>query len=157
MRRTLFLSAGLGALALLAHPAIRISDARAPAAVTGTAGTVDSERYSDARLAELRAQGRIVFVNFTADWCITCKVNEKVVFGNAEVRRVLAEKNVAWLTADWTTPDPAITEALARFGRSGVPLYLLYPPEGEPEILPQILTPDIMIQAINWVASLERK
>ncbi|MGQ0586436.1 MAG: thioredoxin family protein, partial [Gammaproteobacteria bacterium] len=113
--------------------------------------------YSDARLAELRAQGRIVFVNFTADWCITCKVNEKVVFENAGVRRVLAEKNVAWLTADWTTPDPAITAALMRFGRSGVPLYLLYPPEGDPEILPQVLTPDMVIQAVAWVSSLERR
>jgi len=145
--------AALAAVALLAHPAITVSAGRAPPAASATG----SEAYSDARLAELRAQGRIVFVNFTADWCITCKVNEKVVFESAEVRRVLAEKNVAWLTADWTTPDPAITEALARFGRSGVPLYLLYPPEGEPEVMPQILTPDIMIEAINWVSSLERK
>jgi len=156
-RATLAVLAAAGALALLAHPALTISAARAPATVTGTAGTSESEPYSDARLAELRAQGRMVFVNFTADWCITCKVNEKVVFQNAEVRRVLAEKNVAWLTADWTTPDPAITAALERFGRSGVPLYLLYPPTGEPEILPQVLTPDLMIQAVAWVSSLESK
>ena len=155
-RAVLALAAGLGALALLAHPAIRILEVRAPAA-TATAGTAQSEPYSDARLAELRAEGRMVFVNFTADWCITCKVNEKVVFQNAEVRRVLAEKNVAWLTADWTTPDPAITAALERFGRSGVPLYLLYPPVGEPEILPQVLTPDLMIEAVAWVSSLERE
>ena len=157
LRAVLALLAGFGALALLAHPAIRISEGRAAATTTGTAGTAQSEPYSDARLAELRAQGRMVFVNFTADWCITCKVNEKVVFENAEVRRVLAEKNVAWLTADWTTPDPAITAALERFGRSGVPLYLLYPPVGEPEILPQVLTPDIMVEAVAWVSSLERK
>ncbi len=156
-RAALALLAAVGALALLAHPAIRISAARAPAGVTGTAGTAESEPYSDARLKELRAQGRMVFVNFTADWCITCKVNEKVVFQNAEVRRVLAEKNVAWLTGDWTTPDPAITAVLERFGRSGVPLYLLYPPTGEPEILPQVLTPGLMIEAVAWVSSLERK
>jgi thiol:disulfide interchange protein DsbD len=96
-------------------------------------------------------------VNFTADWCITCKVNEKVVFTNADVRRVLADRNVAWLTADWTNPDPEITAALARHGRSGVPLYLLYGPQGEPEILPQILTPATVIEAVNWVSSLERK
>jgi thiol:disulfide interchange protein len=157
VRATLAVLAAAGALALLAHPTLTISAGRAPATVTGTAGTAESEPYSDARLAELRAQGRMVFVNFTADWCITCKVNEKVVFQNAEVRRVLAEKNVAWLTADWTTPDPAITAALERFGRSGVPLYLLYPPTGEPEILPQVLTPDLMIQAVAWVSSLESK
>jgi thiol:disulfide interchange protein DsbD len=157
LRSALAVAAALGALGLLAHPALTISAGRAPAEVTGTAGTVQSEPYSDARLAELRAQGRMVFVNFTADWCITCKVNEKVVFQNAEVRRVLAEKNVAWLTADWTTPDPAITAALERFGRSGVPLYLLYPAVGEPEILPQVLTPGMMIEAVAWVSSLERK
>jgi len=157
LRSALAVAAGLGALGLLAHPAITISAVRTPAEITGTAGTVQSEPYSDARLAELRAQGRMVFVNFTADWCITCKVNEKVVFQNAEVRRVLAEKNVAWLTADWTTPDPAITAALERFGRSGVPLYLLYPAVGEPEILPQVLTPGMMIEAVAWVSSLERK
>lgn len=156
VRHGLAVLTALAALGLLAHPALTTSAARSPAALA--AATADaSEAYSDARLAELRAQGRIVFVNFTADWCITCKVNEKVVFGSANVKRALAEHNVAWLTADWTTPDPAITEALARFGRSGVPLYLLYPPEGEPEILPQILTPDTMIEAINWVSSQERK
>jgi thiol:disulfide interchange protein len=148
-RGALALVAALGAFALLAHPAIAVRAARAEAApVTG-------EAWSAARVAELRAQGRIVFVNFTADWCITCKVNEKVVFASAEVRRVLAERNVAWLTADWTTPDPAISAELARHGRSGVPLYLLYGPQPEPEILPQVLTPDIVIQAVTWVSSLE--
>ncbi len=150
LRLVLAAAASLGALALLAHPSIEVPAARAPAVFEG-------EAWSAERVAELRAQGRIVFVNFTADWCITCKVNEKVVFGNNEVRRVLAERNIAWLTADWTTPDPAITAELARHGRSGVPLYLLYPPQGEPEILPQVLTPAIFIEAVDWVSSLERK
>lgn len=149
-RHALAVLAVLAALGLLAHPAIRTPVAPASAAVEG-------EAWSEARVAELRAQGRIVFVNFTADWCITCKVNEKVVFTNADVRRVLADRNVAWLTADWTNPDPAITAALARHGRSGVPLYLLYGPQGEPEILPQILTPATVIEAVNWASSLERK
>jgi thiol:disulfide interchange protein DsbD len=150
-RHALAVLSVLGALGLLAHPAIRTP---APPAA---AAAVEGEAWSEARVAELRAQGRLVFVNFTADWCITCKVNEKVVFANAEVRRVLAERNVAWLTADWTNPDPAITAALARHGRSGVPLYLLYGPQGEPEILPQILTPATVIEAVNWASSLERK
>jgi thiol:disulfide interchange protein DsbD len=149
-RGVLAAAAALGALGLLAHPAIAVRAERPAAAA------VEGEVWSAARVAELRAQGRIVFVNFTADWCITCKVNEKVVFGSAEVRRMLAGRNVAWLTADWTTPDPAITAELARHGRSGVPLYLLYGPQGEPEILPQVLTPDIVIHAINWVSSQER-
>ena len=149
VRRTLAIASALGALALLAHPTLEVRAARAPAAAHG-------EAWSAARVEELRAQGRIVFVNFTADWCITCKVNEKVVFDNDEVRRVLAERNVAWLTGDWTTPDPLITAELARHGRSGVPLYLLYPVQGEPEVLPQVLTPAIFIEAVNWVSSLER-
>jgi len=144
LRAALAMVSALAALALLAHPAIEVAATRAPAAAE--AGT---EPYSDARLAELRAQKRAVFVNFTADWCISCKVNEKVVFENAAVRAKLAEKKVAWLIADWTTSDPAISAALARFGRSGVPLYLLYPPEGEPAILPQILTPDSFIAALD--------
>jgi thiol:disulfide interchange protein len=151
MRQALAIAAALGALGLLAHPAIVVRAERPAAAA------VEGEAWSVARVAELRAQGRIVFVNFTADWCITCKVNEKVVFGSADVRRMLAERKVAWLTADWTAPDPAITAELARHGRSGVPLYLLYGSQGEPEILPQVLTPDIVIHAINWVSSQEQK
>ena len=151
LRRTLAALTALGAFALLAHPDIEVRAERPAAAAEA------GEPWSPARVAELRAQGRLVFVNFTADWCITCKVNEKVVFGSAEVRRVLAERNVAWLTADWTSPDPVITAELARHGRSGVPLYLLYGPHGEPEILPQVLTPAIVIEAVTWVASQERK
>jgi thiol:disulfide interchange protein len=150
LRQVLALLAMAGALALLAHPTVTVRDEGVAAA------RVEGEAWSAERVAALRAQGRIVFVNFTADWCITCKVNEKVVFTSAEVRRALAERNVAWLTADWTTPDPAITAELTRHGRSGVPLYLLYGPQGEPEILPQVLTPAIVIEAVNWVASQER-
>ena len=140
----------VAAFALLAHPAIDVDASRAPVAATTATGTeAATEPYSDARLAELRAQKRAVFVNFTADWCISCKVNEKAVFDSAAVRAKLAEKKVVWLIADWTTPDPAISAALARFGRSGVPLYLLYPPEGEPAILPQILTRDSFIAALD--------
>jgi thiol:disulfide interchange protein len=143
-KTTLALAAAVAALALLAHPQVRQAAER-QAAFTGSEG----EAYSDARLAELRAAGRPVFVNFTADWCITCKFNEKVLLGSDEVLRLLAARKVAWLTADWTTPDPAITAALARFGRSGVPLYVLYPPGGEPVVLPQILTPDIFVEALE--------
>jgi thiol:disulfide interchange protein len=157
LRRALALLAGLGAFAFLAHPAVTAPVAPMARPATVAVGQASKEPYSDARLQELRAAGRIVFVNFTADWCITCKVNEKVALGNERVLELMAEKNVAWLEADWTTPDPAITAALGRFGRSGVPLYLLYGPEGEPEILPQILTPDSVIEAVNWVSSQERK
>ncbi len=143
LRGALALAAAFGALALLAHPALKVHQAAAVVPVTG------QEPYSDARLAELREQGRTVFVNFTADWCITCKVNEKVALDNSRVKAAFAEKNVAWLTADWTREDPVITAALARFGRFGVPLYLLYRPNMEAQLLPQVLTPDTVIDALN--------
>jgi thiol:disulfide interchange protein len=145
--RGLALVAALAALALLAHPDLRPPAKKPGAAAASTHG----EAYSDERLAALRAERRTVFVNFTADWCITCKVNEKVLMRSDALHRALAERNVAWLTADWTTPDPAITAALARFGRSGVPLYVLYPNGGEPVVLPQILTPDVFIEALRQI------
>jgi thiol:disulfide interchange protein len=108
-----------------------------------------AQAYSDARLAELRAQGRPVFVNLTADWCLTCKFNERAAIGTDAVREAMARRGVVSLVGDWTRSDPALTAVLARFNRAGVPLYLLYAPTGEPEILPQVLTPDGMIEAIE--------
>ena len=99
-----------------------------------------SEPFSEARLAALRGERRPVFLYFTADWCITCKVNEKGVLARAEVARDFSDRKVAVLTGDWTRGDAAIGRFLARHGRSGVPLYLYYPPGKEPKILPQILT-----------------
>jgi len=145
-KTALAILAAVGALGLLGHPALRSAQAK-----PGAAAVAEGERYSDQRLAALRAERRTVFVNFTADWCITCKVNEKVLLRSDALRQALAERNVAWLTADWTTPDPEVTAALARFGRSGVPLYVLYPNGGEPVVLPQILTPDIFLEALRQI------
>jgi thiol:disulfide interchange protein len=100
-------------------------------------------------VAELRAAGRTVFVNFTADWCITCKANERIALNSTRVQEAMRQRNVAWLTADWTREDPAITAELARFGRNGVPLYLVYVQGGEPTVLPQLLTPDLIIEALQ--------
>ena len=133
----------IGAAALLAHPIMRAGTAPAP--VTGSS----SEAYSDDVLAQLRTQHRTVFVNFTAEWCLTCKVNEKAVLGRAVVREAFAAHHVAELVGDWTRSDPAITAALARFGRAGVPLYLVYREGGEAQVLPQILTPQILMEALD--------
>jgi thiol:disulfide interchange protein/DsbC/DsbD-like thiol-disulfide interchange protein len=132
------------ALALLASPLL----AKQVAGPAGGIADTSHEPYSEARLAELRAEGRTVFVDFTADWCITCKVNERVALASTDVRKAFAERKVAWLVADWTREDPAITAALARFGRNGVPLYLVYADHAEPAVLPQLLTPDIVISAL---------
>ena len=104
------------------------------------------EIYSEQRLRELRNSNQIVFLNFTADWCITCKVNERVALKTQKVQKILDSESINYLEADWTRKDEMIASKLEEFGRSGVPLYLLYPSEGNPIILPEILTEDILIK-----------
>jgi thiol:disulfide interchange protein len=116
--------------------------AASPTASVATAGTVP---FSETRLAALRAEGRPVFLYFTADWCLTCKVNEKVAIDRSEVTQAFAAKNVAVVAGDWTRGDPAISRFLNAHGRSGVPFYLFYPAGGgAPRELPQILTPGLL-------------
>ena len=108
-----------------------------------------SQPYSAAKLASLRAEGRPVFVNATAAWCITCLVNERITLGRQSVADLFARYNVAYLMADWTNRDAEVTELLAAHGRTGVPLYLYYPPHKEPVVLPQILTETAIQSAIE--------
>ena len=107
------------------------------------------EPYSQQRLSELRQAQKPVFVNLTADWCITCLANEKIAFTNAFYQS-LSDNQVTYLKGDWTNNDPEITKLLNQFQRSGVPLYLVYP-EGEAsaEVLPQILLENTLINAIQ--------
>jgi thiol:disulfide interchange protein DsbD len=134
----------IAAAAIGAHPALQARPPQATASVK--AGW---EPYSDARMAELRKQGRSVFVDFTADWCLTCKVNERTALRAARVEALFREQNVALLIGDWTRSDPAITAVLARYGRSGVPLYLAANAGAEPVVLPQVLTPSILEDAFR--------
>jgi thiol:disulfide interchange protein len=100
-----------------------------------------AEPFSEAKLAELTAQGRPVFAYFTADWCLTCKVNEKAVIETEAVARALTDNKVAVLVGDWTDGDPVLGRFIEKHNRAGVPLYLWYKPgSAEPEVLPQILT-----------------
>ncbi|HVQ76471.1 MAG TPA: thioredoxin family protein [Candidatus Binatia bacterium] len=126
----------------------------------GVARETEPEAFSPARLAELRAQGVPVFVNFTAAWCITCLVNERVALRSPAVAEALAGQGIAYLKADWTRRDPEITRILESFGRSGVPLYVLYPPargtgagSGEPAVLPAVLTEGVVLDAIARIRS----
>ena len=106
--------------------------------------------WSQQRVIDLQAQGKTVFVNFTADWCVTCKVNEVSVFNDERVRAALSGDKAVYLVADWTSRDDVIAQALASHGRVGVPLYLVYKPNVvEPQILPQILTATIILEAIT--------
>ncbi|XOV77939.1 MAG: protein-disulfide reductase DsbD family protein [Aestuariibacter sp.] len=105
--------------------------------------------FSADKLAQLRDNGKTVLVNMTADWCITCKVNEQVAFQDERVKRLLASENVSYLVGDWTNKNDQILNYLQQFNRSGVPLYVIYKGEGEGVVLPQILTPEIVINAVN--------
>lgn len=109
----------------------------------------NANAYSSERVMELRAEGKPVFINVTADWCITCLVNERVALSRASVLEAFTENNIAYLKGDWTNSDPKITELLSEFRRSGVPLYLLFPADSSKPaiVLPQILTPDIVLDA----------
>ncbi len=127
------------AAALLAALTVLSSIAASPSAPAAMAET-GVEPFSPARLAALRSEGRPVFVNMTAAWCVTCLVNERVALSTDQVRRAFAERGVAYLKGDWTRQDPDITRYLRENGRDGVPLYVYYPPHGAPEVLPQILT-----------------
>jgi len=109
-----------------------------------------AEVFTADRLAELRAQGKPVFINVTADWCITCKINERVALDKS-FEDALAVNEVTYLKGDWTNGDPEITALLARFGRAGVPLYAVFPRDGAPIPLPQILTPSIVLDALDNV------
>jgi thiol:disulfide interchange protein DsbD len=128
---------------------------------TGAAGGIQSasaaipaEAFTPERLAELRAEGRPVFVNFTADWCVTCKVNEAAALSSARVADAFRDQGVVYLKADWTRRDAVIARTLAEHGRAGVPLYLLYAPGVEaPQVLPQLLTEGGVVAALRTAVS----
>lgn len=104
-----------------------------------------AEPWSEARVASYAAQGKPMFVYFTADWCLSCKVNEAAAIDRGEVRDAFKSAGVKVLAGDWTNGDPAITRFLESRGRAGVPLYLWYAPGKQPEELPQVLTPAMLI------------
>jgi len=109
-----------------------------------------SEPFTPQRLSELRSSGQPVFVNATAAWCITCKVNERVALRDAKIAETFKEQGITYLVADWTNRDNEITEWLERYGRSGVPLYVYYPADGGKEIvLPQLLTTSTILDTIK--------
>ena len=108
------------------------------------------EPWSAEAIAEARAAQRPVYVDFTARWCATCQTNKRIVFGSDEVKRVFRERDVVTLKADWTNRDPAITAELARWDRSAVPFNLVYlPGQPEPIVLPELLTPGTVLEALN--------
>jgi thiol:disulfide interchange protein DsbD len=131
----------VAALLLLGGALFGVSLLRESAPATANAGQRAGEAYSAEKLAAYRAARRPVFVDATAAWCITCLVNEDAVLSRQSIKDAFAARKIAYLVADWTRQDPAITQLLKANGRSGVPLYLYYAPgAAAPVILPQILT-----------------
>ena len=138
---------GLGALAL-AGLIIAALAVHAPAASPMTLAP-GSEPFTEGRLDELRAAHRPVLVDMSAAWCITCLVNERVALAPAPVQAAFAQHGVAYLVGDWTRQDPAITAFLHAYGRNGVPLYVYFPAQGAPQVLPQILTQAAILAQIG--------
>jgi thiol:disulfide interchange protein/DsbC/DsbD-like thiol-disulfide interchange protein len=139
----------LGVLAVLALvPVLAVSRHAKPDQAHAMAQ--GAEPFSTARLAALRAAGTPAFVDLTAAWCVTCLVNERVALDRDDVRRGFRSQGVTYLVGDWTREDPDITAFLKAHNRDGVPLYLFYPPKGaEPVMLPQILTPGLVLNIIG--------
>lgn len=113
--------------------------------------TLTWQPYSQQTLDQARAMGHPVFIDFTAAWCLSCQVNERVVLKSSEVQQQFRDNKVTLLRADWTQYDPEITKQLASVGRSGVPTYVIYPadPKAQADVLPELLTKDIVLTALK--------
>jgi thiol:disulfide interchange protein DsbD len=120
----------------------------APASASASSST-GWQPWSAEAVQNYQSQGRPVFVDFTASWCLSCQVNERVALGKPEVQKAFADANVVLMRADWTRYDDNITRALNELGRSGVPTYAIYAPgENDPRVLPEVLTPGIVTNAL---------
>ena len=135
------------AIAILTNPLMNPPDSKAR-------HSDDWHAYSPQTLAELRAQGTPVFLNITADWCITCLANEEITLSTDDIKQAIKAAGVAYVKGDWTNRDPLITALLKEYGRTGIPLYVAYPGDKQQPgiVLPQILSKDIVMQALNTIA-----
>ena len=150
--RTAVLASVGAALALFSALSLSGVAAMEPASAVSAASTtiLPSRPWSSAAVAAAQNEGRPILVNFTADWCVTCKINERTSLSSARVAEAMTASNALYLVGDWTSRDDAITRELERHGRSGVPLYLVFRPgQPEPEILPQLLTEGVVIDALK--------
>ncbi|MSU52016.1 MAG: hypothetical protein EXS41_01285 [Opitutaceae bacterium] len=126
------------------------TEAKIAAAQAAGAPEVVWEKWSPAAVEKFRAEGRTIYVDFTARWCATCQTNKKIVFASDAVLREFAAKKIVTLRADWTNKDPAVTAELAKYQRSAVPFNVLWKPgQPEPLLLPELLTPGIVLDAIK--------
>ena len=138
----------MGVMAFLAVGAIAVIATGEFDRTSSPQGRGAWQPWSEEAVKTALAEGRPVFVDFTAAWCVTCQANKVAALERDEVQAAFREKNFTLLMGDWTNRDPAITDILSRFGRSGVPLYLLYKPDGTVQVLPELLTPGIVLDAL---------
>lgn len=149
--RSLFAVTGVLAVAVIAPLAGLIqADSVPPGAQTvATAGSA-AEKWTPQAVEAQRGHGKAIFVNFTASWCITCQVNEKTSLSTQAVKDALAKTGTLYMVADSTKFNPDVDDALNQFGQGGLPLYVVYPADGgPPKVLPQLLTPGIVVNALN--------
>ncbi|MEQ1930338.1 MAG: thioredoxin family protein [Parvularculaceae bacterium] len=140
-------AAAVAVLALMGSVDLKLVDAAQ--AEEKRYGDLKAFAYDEAQIATLRESGRGVFIDFTAAWCVTCQVNKMTVLSSKSLAAAFAAQDTALMSADWTRRDPQITKALSAFGANGVPLYIYYPPQGEPRQLSQPLTERAIIEAIQ--------
>ena len=155
-QRGLALAASLGAVFVLttasplSEPFPALSTARDDGSAFPLTADGDALRYSPDRLASLRSDGGPVFLNVTADWCITCKANEKVALGTDTIKNAMTAQHIRYMKADWTNRDAEVSRLLARYKRSGVPLYVFFPGDGKAEVvLPQLLSTEKVLTAFQ--------
>jgi thiol:disulfide interchange protein DsbD len=140
----------IGALAVAVAAAFAVG----PLTAQRASSAAVAQAWSPARVASLRADGKGVFVNFTAAWCVTCQVNEMTTLHSPRVAQAFSRRNIVYLEADWTNPNADVATALAAQGRAGVPLYLYYPAAGgDPVVLPQMLSEGVVLKAIGETSS----
>ena len=138
-------SASVTAARMRGSRASRCQSQAAKAIATAYAAKYEAEPWSASQVQSLIAEGRPIFIDFTASWCATCQVNKATTLKSKAVHDFFAANDVAFLVADFTRKDPAIAAELARHQRAGVPMYLWYPAGSEkPQVLPEILNPGLV-------------
>lgn len=138
-------------LALVVVPLLNLNRfAEAPAETATASKTAAAVAWSPQNVDAIKGQGKPILVNFTASWCITCQVNDRTSLSTQAVKAAMARTNTIYMVADSTKYNPDVEQALSDFGRGGLPLYVVYPADGgKPEVLPQVLTPGIVISALD--------
>ena len=144
---------GAIAAAIVGRPLMLLEGPVADAAtLRGPVAAMDQwQPYTPDRVTELTGAGRAVFVDFTAAWCVTCQVNKSLVLTDAVVLEAFGKRKVALVRADWTRRDPAITQALTALGRNGVPVYVLHRPGKDPLLLPEVLSQQVVLDALATI------